>query len=475
MSKTNTNKAGVVHKPFGMKDRLGYMFGDFGNDFFFIMASSFLTVFYTNVLGISGAVVGTLFLTSRCIDAFTDIGMGRLIDRAAAHADGRYRVWIKRMMIPVVCSGVLLFVPWVAHLPMAARIVYVFITYILWGSFMYTSINIPYGSMASVITDDPVHRASLSTFRSLGAAFAGTIVGSLTPQIIYVTDASGQSVMDGGRVFLVACIFAILALICYTLCYKWSSERIVMDTEAQVKQSPIELVKSLVSNRALISYIVAAILLLLSSMLASSMNMYLYMDYFNNITAMSLAGLMMTGCTLILAPFSGKITKKFGKKEAATASLLFSAVMYALIFTLKIKDAYVFLGFLFLANLGSGIFQLMGWAFISDIIDYQTLKTGSADGGTVYGVYSFARKLGQALAGGLGGFALTWIGYQSSVAGVAVTQAQSTLNGIYAISTAVPAICYFAVAMILMFWYPLSKKNLEAMQVELKKRANTAA
>ena len=113
----------------------------------------------------------------------------------------------------------------------------------------------------------------------------------------------------------------------------------------------------------------------------------------------------------------------------------------------------------------------MGWAFISDIIDYQTLKTGSSDGGTVYGVYSFARKLGQAFAGGLGGFALTWIGYQSSVGGAAVTQTLETVNGIYAISTGVPAVCYLLVALILIFWYPLSKKNLAAMQDELKKRS----
>lgn len=373
-------------------------------------------------------------------------------------------------MIPVVCSGVLLFVPWIAHLPMAARIVYVFVTYILWGSFMYTSINIPYGSMASVITDDPVHRASLSTFRSLGAAFAGTLVGSLTPQIIYVKDAAGQSVMDGGRVFLVACIFAVLALICYTLCYKWSHERIEIDSSSQKQQSTGELVKSLFTNRALLSYVVAAILLLLSSMLAGSMNMYLYQDYFNNINAMSLAGLMMTGCTLILAPFAGTITKRFGKKEASAFALLVAGAVYGLMFFLKIKNAWIYLCFLVVANMGSGLFNLMCWAFISDIIDYQTLKTGSSDGGTVYGVYSFARKLGQALAGGLGGFALTWIGYQSSVAGQVVTQTQATLDGIYGITTGVPAVGYILIALIMIFWYPLSKKKIDEMQAELKKR-----
>ncbi|WP_300921273.1 MFS transporter, partial [uncultured Dubosiella sp.] len=128
------------HRPFGLKDKIAYMCGDFGNDFFFIMASSFLMVFYTNVLGIPGALVGTLFLVSRCVDAFTDIGMGRLVDNSKPTKEGRYRPWIKRMTLPVIASGVLMFVPWVANLPYAVRVIYIFVTYILWGSFCYTGI-----------------------------------------------------------------------------------------------------------------------------------------------------------------------------------------------------------------------------------------------------------------------------------------------------------------------------------------------
>ena len=466
--------ANVTLKPFGLKDKIGYMMGDFGNDFFFIMASSFLTIFYTNVLGISGAIVGTLFLVARCVDAFTDIGMGQLVDRAVAHADGRYRVWIKRMMIPVVCSGVLLFVPWVAKLPMVWRIVYIFVTYILWGSFMYTSINIPYGSMAAVLTDDPVQRSSLSTFRSLGAAFAGAIVGSLTPMIIYDKLPNGDQVMNGNKVFLVACVFAVLALVCYTLCYKWSTERVVVEQPEGKKQSAKELITALFTNRALVSIIAAAILLLLSMLLTQSFNMYLYQDYFKNITAMSVAGLLSTACTLILAPFSGILTKKFGKKESASAALLVAGILYGVMFILKIENPWVFIGFLLIANMGSGLFNLMIWAFITDIIDYQTLKTGHNDGGTIYGVYSFSRKIGQALAGGLGGFVLTLIGYQSSVAGQVVTQTPAVLSGIYTVATLVPAVSYVLIALILMFWYPLSKKKVLEIKEELNARAAKA-
>ncbi len=108
----------------------------------------------------------------------------------------------------------------------------------------------------------------------------------------------------------------------------------------------------------------------------------------------------------------------------------------------------------------------MLWAFISDVIDYQTVQTGSCDGGTVYGVYSFSRKIGQALAGGLGGFVISAIGYQVST-GQAIVQSASVTNAIYSVTTGVPAIGFVIIALILIFWYPLSKKKMAEIKTKL--------
>ena len=94
---------------FGIRDKVGYMFGDFGNDFTFIFASTYLMVFYTKVLGVSANMVGTLFLISRCIDAFTDIGMGRIVDSMKPAKDGRFRPWIRRMCGPVALASFLFY------------------------------------------------------------------------------------------------------------------------------------------------------------------------------------------------------------------------------------------------------------------------------------------------------------------------------------------------------------------------------
>ena len=91
-------------RPFSMRDKLGYMFGDFGNDFTFILSSLFLMKFYTDVMGVSAGVVGIVMMAARIVDAFTDITMGQIVDRCKPTKDGKFRPWLKRMCGPVARS-----------------------------------------------------------------------------------------------------------------------------------------------------------------------------------------------------------------------------------------------------------------------------------------------------------------------------------------------------------------------------------
>ena len=147
------------YRPFGFRDKLGYLFGDFGNDFTFILSSSFLLKFYTDVMGITGAVVGTVMMVSRFVDAFTDVAMGRICDRSPQTGAGKFRPWILRMCVPVALSSFLIYQSALADRSTGFKIGWLFVTYILWGSFFYTSINIPYGSMASSISPEPASAA----------------------------------------------------------------------------------------------------------------------------------------------------------------------------------------------------------------------------------------------------------------------------------------------------------------------------
>ncbi|MCI8622908.1 MAG: MFS transporter [Provencibacterium sp.] len=454
-------------RPFGLRDKLGYLFGDFGNDFTFIFASSFLMVFYTKVLGISGQTVGILFLAARFIDAVTDITMGRIVDTVKPAKDGRFRPWIRRMAGPVALASFLMYQSGMAGASMPLKILYMYITYILWGSVFYTSINIPYGSMASVISSEPAHRASLSTFRSVGASLASMVIGVGGPLLVYSRDSQGNQIVEGGRFTVIAGVFSLLAILCYALCYFMTAERVhIQPQKTENKPGFNGIVQALLSNRALLAIIGAAIMLLLAQLMLSQMNNYLFMDYFKNTAALSVVNMLSTALTLALSPFVVLLTGRFGKKETGVLATAVAGAAFLALYLLRVTNPVAYILLASLGYLGLAYFNLIIWANITDVIDYQEVRTHNRDDGTVYAVYSFARKVGQALAGGLGGFALTAIGYDE----LAYAQTETVNNAIYSIATLVPAAGLLLVAVILLFAYPLSKKAVEANTAELRRR-----
>ena len=452
-------------RQFGVRDKLGYLFGDFGNDFTFIFASSYLMLFYTKVWGVSASMVGVLFLVSRCLDAFTDVTMGTIVDKAKPTKDGKFRPWIKRIAGPVAIMSFLMYQSSLAGASMNVKITVMFVTYILWGSIFYTAINIPYGSMASAITEVPEERASLSTWRSMGATFAGLLISIITPQVIYYADANGNQIIDPAKFTMIAGVFSICAIICYVLCFLLTTERVKFEENNKPKEK-VSIIKNLgmiVKNKALLAMIASSIVLLLSSLMSQTINQYLYADYFKNVNALSMSGMVTLPITLFVAAVIVKVSAKFGKKEICMVGLLVAGAIYLTAFFLRIKNPWVYLGVNALAMFAMSGNTLLSWANITDVIDHNEITTGKRDDGTIYGIYSFSRKIGQALAGGLGGFALSFIGYNS----MAATQTAEVANGIYTIATLFPGVCYIIAGLIFMFAYPLSKKVVNENSAKL--------
>lgn len=204
----SSSKASV--RPFGMRDKVGYLFGDFGNDFTFIFSTMMLMKFYTDVMGVSAGVVGLVMTVARIVDAFTDVTMGRICDRSRTTPAGKFKPWLRRMCVPVALASFLIYQSGLAGASMGVKIAYLFITYILWGSVFYTSINIPYGSMASAVSADPDDRQSLSTFRTMGGTLAGVVIGCSAATR---TDPVVQSGLFNISVLVPALGFALLAAI----------------------------------------------------------------------------------------------------------------------------------------------------------------------------------------------------------------------------------------------------------------------
>lgn len=415
-------------------------------------------------MGIHAAVVGVLMMAARFVDAFTDVAMGQIVDRSKPTKDGKFKPWLRRMCGPVAISSFLVFQSGFANMPYLFKVVWMIVTYILWGSIFYTSINIPYGSMASAISADAKDRASLSTWRSIGSTLAGLVIGVGTPLFAYET-VNGNTILSGNRMTIIAGVFSVMAVICYMLCFKLATERVEVP-QNNTKFNFGDLMKSLVTNRSLIGIIAAAILLLLVMLTMQGMNAYLFPNFYGNVAAQSVAALAGSLVMLVVcAPLATKLSAKYGKKELAIGSCLFGAVVYLICWVLKPENPYTYVVFYVVANIGVGFFNMVIWAMITDVIDDAEVKNGVREDGTIYSVYSFARKLGQALSSGMIGALLSVIGYTAATA-----FNPEVVNGIFNMTCIIPAIGFVGIALVLMFLYPLSKNRVEANILELKKR-----
>ena len=461
-------------RPFGWRDKLGYLFGDFGNDFTFILSTSILMKFYTDVMGLSSGLVGLVMMLARFLDAVTDVTMGRIADASRPTAAGKFRPWILRMAIPVAAASFLMYQSGFAGMSYGFRVGYFVLTYLLWGSFCYTGINIPYGSMASSISADPADRQSLSTYRSMGGTLAGLVIGVGLPMFAYskvqLSDGSIKETLIGSRVTAIAGVFSALAVICYLLCYVLVRERVQYDTAPKAKTSIRRMFSDAVKNRPLISIIVASILMLLAQLTMQNMSAYLFPDYYNNAGAQSASTILMVIGMLLAASVAKPLAVRFGKAEVAAASNLFAAGVCVVTFLIRPQNVWYYCALQFLNWLGLGIFSMVSWALITDVIDDAELKNGIREDGGIYALYSFARKLGQAAASGLSGLLLEAIGYNNNAITQGVAQTESVKNGIFNIATLLPAVGFAALSAVLWLWYPLHKRQVEENVAALKEK-----
>lgn len=448
-------------KPFGMQDKVGYMLGDVGSCLLFNFIGSYLLVFYTDVFGISAAAVGTLMAVSRVWDAINDPMMGVIVDKRKRTKDGKFRPYLKHMGIPLGIFTILTFLV-IPNMPQGMKLPYAYITYIGFGM-AYTAINIPYGSLASVMTNDPNERTQLSTWRNISSIFAMIPLMVLTPKLVF--DASGAVSPKG---FLIAAVlYVIIANIGYRLCYKMTTERIVNEVKEDAPKASLgENLKILGKNKALIGLILSSLGTLTAVFLPNALNAYLFKDYFQAPGLLSLAGLIPMVATFLAIPVTGKLVAKFGKKNIATYSGIVSIVAYVVLVFFPTKNPMIYIALTTVSGFGTALYNMIVWALVGDVIDYQEFLSGKREEGVVYATYSLCRKLVQAIVGSIGGFALAAIGYQSGAA----TQAPEVAESIRTIITVVPLIGFIFGTICIKFIYNLSNKTLNEVNEELERR-----
>lgn len=237
-----------------------------------------------------------------------------------------------------------------------------------------------------------------------------------------------------------------------------------IDPNAQ-KASIGHMLRSIITNRALVSIIAAAILMLLSQLTLTGMANYVFPNYYSAPDVQSLSSLLTMALTFVIAAVAKPIAVKIGKREMSIIASFISVIGLVAAFIVRPQNVWVFVVFYMFAYLGIAMFSMFCWALITDVIDYSELKNGVREDGTVYAVYSFARKLGQAASSGLTGALLSLVGYTAATA-----YEPDVLEGVFNISTIVPAVGFLLLGLVLLLWYPLDKKTVDANVIALKKK-----
>ncbi len=457
-----------------MKDKVGYAFGDLASCLVFGLTQSVLNKFYTDALEISVLSVMIMTIIARVWDAINDPIWGRMIDGSRVYPDGRYRHWIKIFAVPVALAAVLMFLN-VNRFPITWRTVWIYCTYILFGM-LYTCINIPYGSMAQVITSSDKERSSLSVFRSIGSTF-GAMPAMLLASFCYVNAPSESSlggslavakVMSPSRTLIGVCIIAGLSILFYFLCYGWSKERVVSRPAPKAKGQTKKVILALLKSRPFMAVSIASMLFLAAQMFGQGYNTYLFDKFFNKQGLTMLPTVFQYLPVAVIMFVATKMGNKFGRREICSYGVLAAAAFYLILFVLalfKVANVWLYLAANFIAGVGTAFIFLLIWALANDAIDYNKVTYKLNDDATSYAFYSFMRKLGQTVATILINVPLLIIGYEGSKLKTE-RLGDPELWTMYNYSVMIPAVLFLLVFLILRFVYPLSKQRIDALQVE---------
>jgi len=496
MDTSTENSQSFINRTSGLKakDYLAYALGDTACCLVFGLVTSLLQKFYTDIYGLSPLFIMLMFIGARVWDAINDPIMGRICDTVKLSKWGRYRPWFLYSALPLLVSTILMFCKWPnigAEGSYIGTCVYATITYVMFGM-SYTMLQIPYGSLANVVTTDEKERTKLSVYRSIGAgvgscpviliasfAYAKRVAsedwtgGTQTVDgVTYAVGENGKILTDMQYtpVMIGVVALAVISFVLLILAFRSNKERVIQTPKAVKKGETISIIKRLFKNRSFVAISVASMLLLAGQLFNSSFYLYLFDDLFGANWMNTVSTVCTYAPMIILMFFTPKMARKFGKKEVCAVGITISAVANIVMFALRGINPdilmWLFLILCFISGCGISLMVLQVWSMSADAIDDIEVKTGHRDDGTAYSVFMFFRKLGQVIAAVAVNGALLGMNYKT---GKGAVQTMENLAIMYDLATLIPAILFGLMALVLFVWYPLSKKKVADLQVAKEK------
>lgn len=438
-----------VDTSLGIAERTAYGFGNFANAFMFIAIAVYLTYYYTNVVGLNAAIIGTIMLVSRCFDGVTDLCMGYILDHSKEGKLGKTRKWLLRSCIPFAITGIFVFmVP--QNASDVLKYVFVFLSYNICNSFCYTAVSVSYNALMVKITRNPMERGILGIFLMVFSTISGLIVTSTCLKFV---DFFGGDAAAWTKTIIV---YSVLGLAAHMICIFGTKERIKdeNDTPSSKSETPSfkESFSLLLKNRYWLTTMLSYTIYWMGYTLMNSGHMY-YAQYImgdaNYQPTMANVIQIVTLAAMLLAYIPMKI---WGKGTSVRIGGFIAVVSFALQFIVGANYVGVLICCA-LHGFGYGLFCAVIGGLTPDNLDYGEWKYGKDVTGMGCAAVSFGQKVGSGLAGGIFGIILGLGNYD----GMAATQSASALLAIKVDYILLPLIC--AILSFLLMWkYDLDKK-----------------
>ncbi len=464
-----------------LSEKIGYGFGDMSSSMFWKLFSYFLPFFYSNVFGLSLADAGVLMLVTRIWDAVSDPMMGIISDRTKTRW-GKYRPYLLFFALPFAVCGILLFTT-----PENGKTVWAYVTYLLMMT-VYTGINVPYGSLLNVMTADSDEKSVLSSYRMF-FAYGGSFIALFAWEPLCNMFDKGRVAVEGaGGLASISTspaawnkamiIIATCCFILFILSFLLTKEHVKSESTVSVGKD----LKLLLKNKPWWILIGAALASNLFNTVRGTTTAYFFADYIQKIVEMAPQWAFLVSASIFLSigeianmvgvVIAVPMSKHLGKKSTYMISMaVLIGLSIAFFFLPATAGGYwAMLAFQILISVFTGIISPLVWSMYADVADYSELKDGTASTGLIFSSASMAQKFG----GAFGGSAVMWLlaafGY-STVAGA--VQTETAILGLRILMSWVPA-AVAALSILVVWFYPLTKKKMAGVQTELAARRAVA-
>ena len=463
-------------RKFGIRDSIAYAAGDFGCNMSFALKGT-MAIFWTQFMKMDSILYAGLLILVQIWDAINDPLIGTIIDndKKRKYKRGKFLAYIWLGSLGLLVAGALCFVPWVKNSqPVVKAIVFV-AGYILWDAF-YTIANVPYGSLLSLISNEPADRASLSAWRSIGSMIGNMVPMVILPMIIY--DANNNIL--GERVFIAALIMGVAGFLAFQFMIRNTVIRVddnVNVSEAPQKFNVLKAIGNFVKNRPAVGATVAAMGMFIGMQAATTAVTVMFQSYFKNVAISGIVTMFSMIPIVAFTPLARKFVVKYGKKELSTIGAICSVVACAIMLLAPItpdfKGLVLYVLCQLVNSLGMGIYSTVSWSMMGDAIDYNEWKFGTREEGTVYSLHSFFRKLAQGIGPSLALVIMVGLGYSEINAGNQLFSVALNMRYLVAALYLFAAVMQFVGLALI---YNLDKKTLNKMTAELNQRhASTQA